>query len=121
MPNLARRLVAAAGRGFFQLIGLFRVFELQEVGYIKEGIALQANVHKCRLHAGQNAGDAPVVNRPGQGVLVFAFVVNLRELIVFKDCKPRFMRRTGNTDFFCHRTFPSSGIGLLGCARVAGL
>jgi hypothetical protein len=35
-------------------------------------------------------------------------------LIVFKNCKPRFVRGAGDTNLFCHRTFPSSGIRLLG-------
>jgi hypothetical protein len=56
------------------------------VGYIKEGVALQTQVYKGRLHAGQYAGDAPIVNGPCKGVLVFAFVIDFRELIVFKNC-----------------------------------
>jgi hypothetical protein len=35
-------------------------------------------------------------------------------LIVFKNCEPRFVRRAGDANLFCHRTFPSSGIRLLG-------
>ncbi len=121
MPDFARRLVGAAGRGFFQLVGLFRVFQLHEVGYIEEGVALQAHIDKGGLHAGQDAGDAAVVNGAGQGVFVFAFVVDFRELIVFKDCKPRFMRRAGDANLFCHRTFPSSGDRQLGtAARLDG-
>jgi hypothetical protein len=108
MANLARSLVAAAGRGLLQFLGFFLVFKFQEVGHIEEGVALQAHIHKCGLHAGQDPCDAAVVNGAGQGVFVFAFVVDLRELIVFKDCKPRFMRRAGNANLFCHRTFPSS-------------
>ena len=116
--DLAGRLVAAAGRGFFELVGLFRVFEFEEVGYIEEGVAFEAHVHKGGLHAGQDAGDATVVNGPRQGVLVFAFVVDFRELIVFKDCKPRFMRRGGDADLFCHRTFPSGDVCLPGVRAV---
>ena len=71
VPHFARRLVGAAGRGLFQLVGLFLVFELQEVGYIEEGVALQTNVNKCRLHAGQDAGDAPVVNGALPGCIRF--------------------------------------------------
>jgi len=114
MADLSWSLAAPTGSGFFNLVGLFRVFEFEEVGYIEEGVALQAHVHKGGLHAGQNAGDAAVVNRPRQRVLVFAFVVYFRELIVFKNCKPRLMRRGGDADFLCHRTFPSSGVCLLG-------
>src|ERR1035437_1649080 len=107
---LAGRLVAARGRCFFQLVGFFLVFEFQKVGYVEERVALQTHIHEGRLHAGQDAGDATVVNRPGQGVLVFAFVVDFRELIVFKNCKPRLMRRAGDANLYCHRTFPPGGV-----------
>ncbi len=93
VPNFAGWLVGAAGRRLFQFVGLFLVFKLQKVGYIEERVALQANIDKCRLHAGQDPGDAPVVNGARQGVFIFAFVVDFRELIVFKNRKPRLMRR----------------------------
>src|SRR6185312_625844 len=103
---LARRLGRARSGGMLQLLGFRLVFQLDEVGYIEEGIPLQAKIYECRLHAGQDAGDTPVVNRPGQGVFIFTLVVNLCELVVFKNCKPRFVRRAGYTNLFCHRTFP---------------
>jgi hypothetical protein len=62
VADLAGRLVAAGDRSFFKLVGLFRVFKLKEVGYIEEGVALQAYIYKCRLHAGQDAGYAAVIN-----------------------------------------------------------
>ena len=71
------------GRSLLQLVGLFLVFELDEVGYVEERVALQAEVDKCRLHAGQNARYAAVVNGTREGVFVFAFVIDFRELIVF--------------------------------------
>ena len=79
----AKRLSATADRGFFYLVRLFGVFEFKEVGYVEERIALQAHIDKGGLHTGQDAGDAPVVDGPCQGVLVFAFVIDFRELIVF--------------------------------------
>ena len=39
---------------------------LQEVGNIKEGIALQPDVHKRRLHAWQDATDAALVDATHQ-------------------------------------------------------
>ncbi len=93
VAHLARGLATARDGGLFNFVGFFLVFQLQEVGYIEEGVALQAHVHKGGLHAGQHPGDAAVIDGPRQGVLVFAFVVDLRELIVFQDCQPRFMRR----------------------------
>ncbi len=112
VADFAGSLVGAACGSLFQFVGLFRVLELHEVGYVEEGVALETEVYKSGLHAGQDAGDAPVVNGPCKGVLVFAFVVDFRELIVFKNCKPRLMRRAGNTNLFCHRTLPSGGLWL---------
>ena len=83
VAHFTRWLVAAADRSFFKLVGLFLVFQLHKVGDVEEGVALQPNVDKCRLHAGEHPGDAPVVNGSGQRVLVFAFVIDFRELIVF--------------------------------------
>ena len=93
MPHFARGLVGAAGGCLFQFVGLFLVFEFQEVRYIEEGVALEADVDKCRLHAGQDARDSAVVYGTSQRIFVFTFVINFRELIVFKNCQPGFMRR----------------------------
>ena len=81
MTDLARRLPCS--RSLLQFVCLFLVFELDEVGYVKERVALQAEVDKCRLHAGQNTCYAAVINGSREGVLVFAFVIDFRELIVF--------------------------------------
>jgi hypothetical protein len=83
VPYFPRGLVPAAYCSLLQFVGFFLVFHLKEVSDVKEGVSLEPNVNKCRLHAGEHACDAAVVNRPRQGVLVFAFVVNFRELIVF--------------------------------------
>jgi hypothetical protein len=78
---LARSLAACCG--LLQFVCLFLVFELDKVGHIKKRVSLQTQIDECRLHAGQNACDSSVVNGTREGVLVFAFVVDFRELIVF--------------------------------------
>ena len=83
MPHFARGLVRAARCGPFQFVGLFLVFEFQEVRYIEEGVALEADVDKCRLHAGQHSGYTPFVDGPCEGVFVLAFEVDLGEQIIF--------------------------------------
>jgi hypothetical protein len=83
VSDFAWRRCSPTGRSLFNLIRLFRVFKFEEVGYIKERIALQAHVHKCGLHARENSCDTAVVNGASECVLVFAFVVDFRELIVF--------------------------------------
>lgn len=57
---------------------------LQEVRYVKERIALQAQVHESRLHARKNPGHASFVDAGGKRVLVGALKVHLYELIVLK-------------------------------------
>ena len=81
MLNLARSL--AGRRGSLKLVGLFLILEFNEVGDVQKRIALQAKVDKCRLHARQNSCHASVVNGACESVLVFAFVIDFRELIVF--------------------------------------
>ena len=83
VADLPRGLVAAGCCGFFQFVGFFLVFQLEKVSYIQEGVALESDVDKCRLHTWKHAGDAPVIDRARQSVLVFAFVIDFRELIVF--------------------------------------
>jgi hypothetical protein len=108
----ARSLTGSTRRGLLQLVGFFLIFKLNKVGYVEKRVSLQSQIDKCRLHAGQNACHSSVVNGTREGVLVFAFVVDFRELIVFQNRKPRLMRRAGNANFFCHRTFPSGSLWL---------
>ncbi len=89
----ARSLVGGAGGGLLEFVGLFLIFELKEVGYIQERVALQTDVDECRLHAGQHAGDAAVINRSGEGIFVFPLVIDFSKLIVFQNREPRLMRR----------------------------
>jgi hypothetical protein len=83
MPDLAGDLSGSTRRGLLQLVGFFLIFKLDEVGYVKKRVPLQPQVDKRRLHTGQNACHASVVDGTREGVLVFAFVVDFRELIVF--------------------------------------
>jgi hypothetical protein len=110
MPDLARGLPGSTRRGLLQLVGLFLIFKLDEVGYVEKRVPLQPQIDKRRLHTGQNACHSSVVNGTREGVFVFAFVVDFRELIVFQNRKPRLMRRAGNANFFCHRAFPSGSL-----------
>src|SRR5215469_12055995 len=50
------------GRGWDFIEVLVLVLQFHEVGNIKKGIALQADVHECGLHSGENASDASFVN-----------------------------------------------------------
>ena len=63
-----------------------------KVGDVQESVALQANIHKSRLHSGKDAGDAAFVDGTCQGVFVFAFEVNFSEQIVFDQPHFGFVR-----------------------------
>ena len=81
----------------------FRVFLfLQEVGDVQKGVALQPQFDKCRLHAGKHTRYFAFVNGSGERVLILALVIDLGELIVLNNRKPRLMRRRRNTNLFRH-------------------
>jgi hypothetical protein len=72
-PLIARDLV--------EILVLFK-----EVGNVKEGIPLQAQIDECRLHPGKNSCNAAFVNAPCQGVLIGALKKRFYQQIIFKDC-----------------------------------
>jgi hypothetical protein len=78
---------AVAGGGSVKLFGVGRL--LHEVGDVEEGVALQANLHEGRLHAGKHARDAAVVDGAGEGVFVLALVVDLGEGFSFSTMARR--------------------------------
>src|SRR5438105_3133118 len=61
---------------------LIVLLQLHEVGNVQEGIALQADVNKSRLHSGEDASYASLIDRSCEGVFIFALEVNFREQIV---------------------------------------
>ena len=64
---------------------------LKKIGNVEERVALQPDVDKCRLHSGQNARYAALVDTSRQGIFFFAFVEKLHDLVVFDDGNPCFM------------------------------
>ena len=75
------RNVAGCGDDVGQIVVV--LFQFHEVGNVEEGVALQADVDKGRLHAGKDAGYAAFVDGSGEGVFVLAFEIDFREEIVF--------------------------------------
>ena len=98
--RLAGFIALAVGRQTFKVGRVFLLFH--KVGDVKERVAFQAQVYECGLHTGEHPGDSSFVNGPGERVLIFALVIDLCELFIFKDGQTRLMRRAGNTYFFCH-------------------
>ncbi len=116
---LCTSLAARTGGERDILFAIFLFFS--EVGDVKESIALQADIDKCRLHAGKDTGDFAFVNGAGEGVFVFALVIDFRELVVFDHRQAGFVGSAGDINFFCHAaSFQSeakAGGGLGGMVR----
>ena len=72
------------------------VFQIKKVGDVEERIALQADIHEGRLHAGKDAGNPALIDGSGEGVLVFALEVDFGELIVFHQPNFGLVRRGRN-------------------------
>ena len=90
-------VVSAVGVGF-EVGGVAGFFH--KISDIEEGVAVEADIDERRLHAGKHARHFAVVDGAGEGVFVLALVIDLSELVVFKDGQTRFVRRAGNTNFF---------------------
>ena len=61
-------------------------FLIEKVGHIKKRVALESDVNKSRLHAGQHAHDAPLINVADNSLIAFAaFDVKLGHLFVLDD------------------------------------
>src|ERR1700722_13498352 len=68
-----RRRGRLIGMGMTVIV-ILEVFE--NVAYVKEGIAIQADIHKRGLHAGEDAGDSALVDAANESELFFALDVN---------------------------------------------
>ena len=55
---------------------VFRILQFHKVGNVKEGVALQPNIHKRGLHPGKDPGNTSFIDRSSKGVFVFAFEVD---------------------------------------------
>jgi hypothetical protein len=85
-------------------LGVGELFELFEVvGDVEEGVALEPDVYERRLHAGQHAGNATLVDAAGQSDFLLAFNVELNKLSVLQQSHLGFVRGAGDDDFFGHR------------------
>jgi hypothetical protein len=60
LPTLRLHLLNFFLDGGNDVVELFQIFE--EVADVQEGVAIEANLHKGRLHAGKHARDAPFVD-----------------------------------------------------------
>ncbi len=64
------------GRGFVAVtvIVIFEIFK--NITDVQEGVAVQADIDECRLHAGKNAGDSAFVDAADEGEFFFALDIN---------------------------------------------
>ena len=92
-PRLLDMFRGGAGRGFgidfLRFIdddALELGFLVEEIRDVKERVALQSDIHKGRLHAGQHAHYAAFVDIPDDALILFAaFDVKLSNAVILDD------------------------------------
>jgi hypothetical protein len=82
------------------LVVFFGVFE--EVGDIKEGVALEADVHEGGLHPGKDFRDPAFINVAYNPLRSMPFNVVFDEFIVLQNGDLCFLGGGGNDQFFLH-------------------
>ena len=75
-----------------------------DVGDIEEAVAFETNVHKRRLHAGQDFRDTTLVDVADDAAVLFALDEQLSELIVLENGDTRFVAIRGDDHFLVHGT-----------------
>ncbi len=97
---LCRELGSTRFRFLEDLVIFFLV--LVEVGNVKEGITIEADIHKRRLHAGEHAANPPLIDTAYQANVGIAFEIHLDQLVVFQHGHLRLVRRRGNIHLLRH-------------------
>ena len=77
-PVTHRALVAG------DLVEIVVLFE--EVRNVEKRVALESYIDESRLHSGQDARDAPLMNTAGERIFVGALEVDFHQLVVFDQC-----------------------------------
>jgi len=65
--------------------GVTIAMRVEEVRNVQETIALQPKIDKCRLHAGQDAGHAALMNTPCQRVFIGPLKINFHQLAILEN------------------------------------
>ncbi len=87
------------------VVVLFQVF--QEIADVQEGVAVESDIHKGRLHAGQHACNPSFVDASYERKFFFALNIDFAKLPFFQNGDPRLVRGRGNNQLFGHEN--SSG------------
>ena len=85
------------GNDFVVLFGIF-----EEVRNVKEGVSLEADIHECGLHAGQDFRYLTFIYVADDALRSVPLDVKLNELVVLEDRKLGLLRCRGNDQFFLH-------------------
>jgi hypothetical protein len=72
----ARLAITSAALLWLFKVGRFALL-FKKIGDVEESVALKADIDKSRLHAGQHAGDASLIDGARERVFVLPLVVNL--------------------------------------------
>jgi hypothetical protein len=71
------RLALSWCRRLFVAVAVIVIFQIfKNVADIQEGVAVQADIHECRLHAWQNAGNSAFVDATDECEFFFALDVD---------------------------------------------
>ena len=89
-------------RGAAATEGVEVVHFLSDVGHVQEGVLLEADVHEGRLHAGQDARHAPLVDVSDRAALLPALDLHLGHASLFEDRDARFAFGGGDEKLFRH-------------------
>ena len=76
--------------------GLVLLQVFKNVADVQEGVAVEADIHEGRLHAGKHAGYAAFVYASHKRELLLALNVNLYKLTFFENGHTAFVGRCGN-------------------------
>src|SRR5580765_3355381 len=80
-------------RAVYDLLKVFLIFLLfEEVGDVKEGVALESDIDECGLHSRKNSRNATLVDRTRERVFVLTLKIDFGKLFVFHHRNLGFMR-----------------------------
>ena len=69
---------------------------------MQEGGAVKPDIHKCRLHSRQHAGNAAIIDIPDNAAAAGALDVQLLHRALLDDGNPGFLRGNVDENFAVH-------------------
>ena len=79
----------------------------EEIGDVQEGVPLESQINKCRLHSRQHTRDPALVNAARKRILVRSLKIYFHQLILFEDRYFCLVAIGSNHQFLTHLAPPS--------------